>query len=163
MFFLGTNAAATALAGLVAITLPLSMAVAQEPVPDRTFGDWQISCPKDEPCRMAQTIVLKTSRIPIVRLRVYGGARPTALFTFPLGSLLTTGWRYRVDGGKETLRPFEICNTEGCHAGVKLSSKLIGRMKRGNKLKVTFFDANQQPVTPEMSLAGFTKAFEELK
>ncbi len=129
----------------------------------KTFGDWQIACPPDQACRMAQTIIVKSSKTPVVRLRVFKGKEPVALFSFPLGSLLSTGWRYRIDKSKQQLRPFEICNIDGCHAGIKLNAKLIRRMKRGNRMKVTFFDSKQKPVSPELSLAGFTKAYEALK
>lgn len=139
-----------------------SAAFAQEAAID-TFGDWKIICDDGAACRMSQTIgQTDTSRV-IVQLRVFKGEAPTALLTFPLGILLSTGWSYEIDGGRNTVLPFEICNTSGCHAGLRLDADLLQRLKRGNHLTITFRDAANEPVMPVISLSGFTKAYEALE
>jgi len=127
------------------------------------FGDWKIACPSPDPCRMAQSITTGDGSQVVLQMRVFKQEKPTALFSFPLGILLNTGWQIKIDGGKTELLPFEICKLDGCHAGIVLTNNLIKKMKRGNILKVTFFDSNQNAIEPKISLAGFTKAYETLQ
>lgn len=136
---------------------------AQDQVGTQTYGDWLVTCDKDNPCRMAQTVVQTSTKRLILQLRIFKGKEPTMLLTFPLGILLNTGWQYQIDGKRQTLLPFEICNSEGCHAGVKLTPKLLSSLKRGNSLSIKFFDAAKTTVNPVISLAGFTKAYGVLK
>ncbi len=126
-------------------------------------GDWKISCPQNAPCRMAQSIVSAPNNDIILQLRIFKEDKPTALFSFPLGILLNTGWQINVDGGKSKLLPFEICKLDGCHSGITLSASLLNQLKRGNTLNVKFFDAKQTPIEPMISLKGFTKAWQTLK
>ncbi len=112
---------------------------------------------------MAQTIQAKSSKISIVRMRVFKSAKPTAVFTFPLGIRLNTGWSFRIDRSKETLLPFELCNTDGCHAGINLTPRLLRSLRRGNTLTLRITDASGKPVRPALSLDGFTKAYKALK
>jgi len=128
-----------------------------------TFKDWQVICEADVPCRMVQTIVQTELKRPILQIRVFDDGSPTMLLTFPLGILLSPGWQYQIDGGRATRVPFELCNLDGCHAGLPLSKALLTKLKRGNTFKVTFWDAESTAVNPEISLAGFTKAFGALK
>ena len=128
-----------------------------------TFKDWQVICEPDVPCRMVQTIVQTELQRPILQIRVFDDGSPTMLLTFPLGILLSPGWQYQIDGGRATRVPFELCNLDGCHAGLPLSKALLTKLKRGNTFKVTFWDAESTAVNPEISLAGFTKAFGVLK
>lgn len=133
---------------------------------DNTFGDWKITCPDQAPCRMAQSIVTANDKKIILQMRVFkgkDGAKDTALFSFPLGILLNTGWQIKIDSGKTQLLPFEICNVDGCHSGINIPASLLNSMKRGNILNVKFFDASQKAIEPKISLKGFTKAWGELK
>lgn len=138
---------------------------AQEQPEDRSmvFDDWRLACDQDQPCRIAQTIVQFPSKRLILQVKIFKGDEPTMLLSFPLGNLLSTGWQYQIDGGKTNLLPFEICNADGCHAGVKLTSTLIAALKRGRVLSVTFRDAGQAEVNPKVSLIGFTKAYDALE
>ncbi len=127
------------------------------------FSDWRVACDEARPCRMSQTIVQPSTRRLILQMKAFAGDEPTLLLSFPSGILLSTGWQYQIDGNRKTVLPFEICNSEGCHAGVKLTSQLLRAMKRGNEMKITFFDAAQTEVKPTISLIGFTEAWEALQ
>lgn len=127
------------------------------------FNDWRVACDEAQSCRMSQTIVQPATRRLILQIKFFSGEEPTALLTFPLGILLSTGWQYDIDGKRKTVLPFEICNVEGCHAGIKLTPKLLAAMKRGNTMHIRFFDAGQTEVAPGISLIGFTKAYEAIK
>jgi invasion protein IalB len=127
------------------------------------FTDWRVSCAQEQPCRMSQTVVQPATARAIVQMKVFKGDDPTLLVSFPLGILLSPGWRYRIDGGRERVLPFEICDASGCHAGIKLTPDLLNSMKRGIEMRITFYDAARAAVEPTISLAGFTKAWEVLE
>lgn len=129
----------------------------------QTFGDWQVTCPDGQTCRMSQVIVQPSSSRLILQVMIAKGDTPTALLTFPLGILLSTGWQYQIDSKRPEIQPFEICNHEGCHAGWKLPDRLLSALKAGNDLSIKFLDAGKTEVNPVISLAGFTKAYEALK
>jgi invasion protein IalB len=127
------------------------------------YSDWQVVCDEKQPCRMAQTVAQQGQARVILQAKVFKSDKPTLLLTFPLGILLSTGWSYQIDGGRRTVVPFEICNTSGCHAGVPLSDDMLQRLRQGSQLQIAFRDAANQTVSPVISLAGFTKAYETLK
>lgn len=128
----------------------------------QVHADWQVACEVDQPCRMSQTVAQPATARAILQARVFKGDDPTLLISFPLGILLSLGWRYRIDGRAETVLPFEICDTAGCHAGLELTPDLLSALKRGKEMRITFYDAARTPVEPVVSLAGFTNAWEAL-
>ncbi|SNR44739.1 invasion associated locus B family protein [Puniceibacterium sediminis] len=129
---------------------------------NETYSDWRITCPKAQACRMSQTIVQSATARDILLVRVFDGAQPTMLVTMPLGVLLSTGWQYRIDQSTQKVTPYEICDTSGCHTGLPLSRNMLNALKQGNALRITFLDSVQDPVRPEVSLMGFTKAWDAL-
>ena len=139
----------------------------QEPIGSSTevqvFSDWRVACNETQICRMAQTIVQPSTRRLILQMKVFAGEEPTLLVSFPLGILLSSGWQYQIDSNRKIILPFEICNFEGCHAGVKLTPQLLKAMQRGSEMKITFLDAGREEVKPVISLTGFTKAWEALR
>lgn len=128
----------------------------------QVYTDWQVRCDAGQPCRMSQTVAQPATARAILQARVFKGDDPTLLISVPLGILLSPGWRYRIDGRAEAVLPFEICDTAGCHAGIKLTPDLLEALKRGNRLQITFFDAARTAVEPVVSLAGFINAWEAL-
>ena len=132
--------------------------------PERqTYSDWLVTCDEGDGCRMTQAIVQPATQRLILQAKIFTGDNPTLLMTFPLGILLSTGWQYQIDGNKQVIEPFEICNLEGCHAGVRLTPHLLNAMKRGSRMKIKFLDAARTEVDPVISLTGFTKAYQALK
>ena len=111
---------------------------------------------------MVQTVVEASTDRDVLQAKVFAGDDPTLLLTFPLGILLKTGWRYRIDSGQSHLLPFEICNTDGCHAVIKLTPKTLNSLRLGGRLNIEFQDAANNTVKPTVSLAGFTKAYKAL-
>ncbi|MGC3939527.1 invasion associated locus B family protein [Roseobacter sp. EG26] len=130
---------------------------------ERTFDDWFVTCSSGQTCRMVQTVIQPSTGRLILQVKIIAGETTTALFTFPLGVLLSTGWSYDIDGRRQRILPFEVCNTDGCHAGLKLSMRELDALKRGNHLNLRFHDAAATEVPVQVSLAGFTNAFNALK
>ncbi len=100
---------------------------------------------------------------------------PSMLFTTLLGNSLLDGLKFDIDGkklkiGDDTVEglPFNRCLPNGCVAGLQLNdAKSLESIKKGNKMNVAYthflFDGDQDNVKAEVSLMGFTDAFEDLK
>ncbi len=80
----------------------------------------------------------------------------------PLGVLLEFGLRLQIDDGEERGAPFRICQQHGCLVREPLSTEVITSLKRGNNAKVTVAAEGAGPIDINISLAGFTKAFDSL-
>lgn len=129
-----------------------------------TFGKWQLSCPDNHKCRIAQTIIQKKTEKTIVIARVFKDKGSVLLISLPKGIFLAPGVSVRIDNkGKFYRYPFETCDDTGCHSGLKLSKRLLSALKRGNFASVIFYDSRQKPVLAKLSLEGFTKAYKALK
>ena len=134
-----------------------------------TFGDWQIRCaPEGDNCFMYQ-LALDGQQNPVAEfslLKLPAEAEATAGVTVvtPLGTLLPAGLVLQVDGGERRQYPFSWCSQVGCFARFGLDDGSIDAMKRGNGGKVTLVSvsAPNAPVTLDVSLSGFTAAFDSL-
>ena len=83
----------------------------------------------------------------------------------PLGTLLPSGVVLQVDGGERRQYPFAWCSQVGCFARFGLDEPGIAGMKRGNGGKITLVSVGkpEQPVTLDLSLTGFTAAYDALE
>lgn len=88
---------------------------------------------------------------------------PIALISLPLGISLPPGVSLQVDDGKPTTIMVERCEPTGCRAGLKLAPALLGELKAGQTLKVTFHDAERKPIEMQVVLAGFTAALDAIR
>lgn len=80
--------------------------------------------------------------------------------TVPSGRLIPPGIKLRVDDKQETTLPFVYCFPQSCMAEVKLDDQLVGILKAGGKLEVTSTNFQNKPNPIEISLNGFTAAYE---
>lgn len=80
----------------------------------------------------------------------------------PLGVLLEFGLSLKIDSGEERGAPFRICQKQGCLVREPLSDKVIANLKRGNNAVVTVAAEGAGPININISLKGFTKAFNSL-
>jgi len=138
-----------------------------------TYQSWEVACAKGgSPCVMAQ-IGKDTKGTPVLEMVVRKLPTPqevqgvpviavTDVIT-PLGVVLTSGLVMQIDTGPEQRAPFQICTEQGCLIREPLTDEAIARFKRGNNARVTVVAAQQGPVSSNISLAGFTKAYNALK
>lgn len=136
-----------------------------------THGDWEVHCIKGtEACAMQQ--VGKTGDgkrglfVTIQRVKPTAGQdgrNVSALISAiaPLGVLIPYGLRAKIDGGAETGMPYSRCLQTGCFASSPMSDETVNRMKKGNV--AAFSIALDREVTVNISLRGFTAAFNSLK
>lgn len=156
----------------IALVLP-GVAVAQDAnsVKTATHGDWEIHCIKGtEACAMQQ--VGKTGDgkrglfVTIQRVNQapgQDGRTVSALISAiaPLGVLLPYGLRAKIDSGPDTGMPYNRCLQTGCFASSPMSEETVKQMKRGSVAAFTI--ALDREVTVNISLRGFTKAYDSLK
>jgi len=135
--------------------------------------DWSLRCIKgqsadeDERCQMYQ--LLKDDQdAPIVEVSIFklpegGRALAGATVVAPLETALQQQLTIQVDSGQARKYPFAFCNPVGCYARIGFTAEDVASFKRGNAAKVTIypFVAPDQKVELNMSLSGFTDAFDK--
>jgi len=137
------------------------------------IGAWDVACSKTGGnCAMAQ-VGNDSTGTPVLEMVVRKLEEPlevgerTAIAVLdvitPLGVVLTENLSVSIDGGRKESAPFQICTEQGCLVREPVDSDLIGRLKRGNTAVISVIAANQGEVTANLSLSGFTKAFDTLK
>lgn len=144
-----------------------------EPYVKGTYGDWKLRCVKakdgSDPCELYQ--LLKdpkgnpVSEISMLGLPEGGQAAVGATVIVPLETLLTKQLSLTVDSGKAKVYPFTFCASVGCFARIGFTADEIAAMQKGNKATVSVvpFAAPDQIVSVDISLKGFTDAYNALK
>ena len=137
-----------------------------------THGDWTIRCVKAgqglDPCELYQLMkdgdgnaVAEMTLIPLRNSEVAAGATLVA----PLETDLMHGIGFAVDNAQPRGYPFAVCTPVGCVSRMGFTEAELNGLKRGNKAKVTllpFGGDPKQPVELNLSLSGFTAAFDAL-
>lgn len=135
-----------------------------------TYDSWEMRCVKtdsgNDPCQIYQllkngegTSVAEISMFPLPEgSEAVAGATVMA----PLETLLTAGLRYGIDDAEPKVYPFTFCATVGCMSRVGFTADEIEKFKSGGKGVMTIVPAvaPDKPVTLEVSLKGFTAAYE---
>jgi len=163
---------------LAALALSLSilpgLAVAQNgETVKATHGDWEVRCGEgdDKLCVIAQVGKTAEGKNALeVRIRKLDGAKgpdgkelPAAIqITTPLGSILRAGVRVSIDGAEPRTGIFEFCVPTGCVVRDAMSEEFLAKLKSGNTAAMTFTVLQRGDVTANISLKGFTKAFDAL-
>lgn len=141
---------------------------AQEP--PEAMIPWQVICafenqvaeaPADR-CRIAQSLVTAQTTTPVLLVRVYADPDPLVLVTVPLDIFLKPGLSISIDDRRPERHFFEICNAEGCHTGIPLTTDLLTALKRGLIARFTYVDATGTEITLPVDLRGFTASWTEM-
>ncbi len=135
-----------------------------------TFGDWQVRCaPDGKECFMYQ-LALDQAKNPVAEVSILklpdtSEAVAGVTIVTPLGTLLTNGVILQVDAGEKRQYPFSWCSQVGCFARFGLTKPTLDTMRRGKAGEVTLVAVNkpEAPVTLNLSLSGFTAAFDSLE
>ncbi len=136
------------------------------------YGSWEVACLKSgAECAMAQ-IGQDANGTPILEMVVRKLKEPLESegkvavavvdFITPLGVVLVSGLELKIDSGRGEVAPFQICTEQGCLVREPVDQALIDRFLKGNSAQVTVVAANQGEVKANLSLQGFTKAYNSL-
>lgn len=143
---------------------------APEQVLTATHGAWEIHCLEGtETCAMQQIgNTADGQRALLVTLQRLSGVTaegrnvPAALtVNTPLGVLIPYAVRVRVDDGNVAPVPFLRCLQDNCVARAPLAEEAVADFKKGSKATFGFF--LQEEILVEISLSGFTAAYDALK
>ncbi len=146
---------------------------APEPYVKSTHGDWQLRCVRakdgSDPCELYQ--LLKDAKgnsvaeITMVALPDGQEAQAGATVIVPLETLLPKQLMLAIDGAEAKHYPFTFCAVVGCFARIGFTADEVGAMKKGAKAVVSVVPivAPDQVVSVDVSLKGFTEAFDAVK
>lgn len=137
-----------------------------------THQDWTIRCIKAEegvdPCELYQLLqdsdgnsVAEMTLIPLENGDVSAGATLVA----PLETDLTRGLSVSIDSGEVRGYPFSFCAPVGCVSRMGFTGPELSELKRGANATISLlpFGADpENPVNLDLSLSGFTAAFDEM-
>jgi len=153
--------AATAVAALMSASLtPLA---AQEV---SAMQGWYKVCSKQQDvdvCNTMNNVVSDTGQyLTMINLIEVTGAQSQKRIGIqvPTGRLIPEGIKLKVDSNREKMVPYMICNGPSCIANDALDDGLIAEMKKGGKLTVTSVNFQGAPNPIEISLTGFSKAYD---
>lgn len=146
---------------------------AQAEQPQLIFSPWVKLCNKDADPKAKQVCVtVKDGRVEsgllvvsVAIIEMDGEQRKLLRMSLPYGVALQHGTRLIVDQGTPATAPFVTCLPPvvppgGCIADYEASAELIGRMKKGQVLTVQAIHMNGQPMSPQLDLKDFTKAYD---
>jgi invasion protein IalB len=139
-------------------------------------GDWSVLCTEDgTQCAMQQ--VGRTAQgedALLIELNKFAEPQTAngrqfvarGVILAPLGVLLPPQIRLDVDGNDLGAVPFFRCTPDNCQAQVQFEQNVIDGFIRGARARFTYVvpsgQGEAQEVTAEVSLSGFTRAYNSL-
>ncbi|WP_286906373.1 invasion associated locus B family protein [Roseovarius sp.] len=129
------------------------------------FTDWRVLCQQGESgrtCQMLQSASAGNAAASVFLLSISPGqvaGTSYAVVTVPVGVYLAPGIEIRVDHRRPFKALYEICDRTGCHAGFKLSGKVLDAFRQGLDAKVRVWTGQSQAVEFPVSLRGFSAAY----
>jgi invasion protein IalB len=131
--------------------------------PQLTFTPWTKVCQKGQEPNAVQICFIGISSMPVVAVLLIvreGQPKKVLRVTLPLGMAIQPGTRAIVDDGQPMTAPYVLCFTYGCMADYEASEELIDKMKEGKNLHVHGINGSGQPVSLQLPLADFAKAYD---
>ena len=133
-------------------------------------GDWQVRCIKgqeDKTCTLYQLLKDEAgnsvAEFNMVALPKGGKATAGITFISPLGTLLSSQVKMRIDQGKARSYAFNWCEKAGCVARFGLVDADVNALKRGSAATVTIQSiASDKPIPLKLSLTGVTAAWNSI-
>ena len=87
-------------------------------------------------------------------------SRLLAVAAVPLGVLLPFGLTWQIDGAKPVRVPYMLCDPTSCATQLVINEQYVNSLKRGSTLKLTAKNRQNEDLTIEITLAGFTAAYD---
>jgi len=136
--------------------------------PQLIYSPWTKFCLKGQEANAKQVCFTgKDARLesgmPVVAavlIEPDGDPKKVLRVTLPLGMQIVHGTRIIIDQGQPAQGPYVICFTNGCMADYEASADLIGRLKKGQQLAVQAINSNGQPISLNLPLNDFAKAYD---
>lgn len=147
--------------------------VPTQPLPDTIraeFGDWTVVCAGDTDFCAMKSFGLNADgsravEMEVVKLAASTGAEAGVTVLTPLGVLLEEGVVYRIDDGEAVRRGYQVCTQVGCLSRYGATPAEVAALRAGGRLNllVAAINVPQNPIAVQVSLRGFTAAFNSLR
>jgi invasion protein IalB len=113
-------------------------------------------------CIMRQVVLANGQFLGSFLLRDDPGqeSRLLAVAAVPLGVLLPFGVTWQIDGDKPVRVPYMICDPTSCATQLVINEQYVNSLKKGRTLKLTAKNRQNQDLTIEINLAGFTSTYD---
>lgn len=113
-------------------------------------------------CIMRQVVLANGQFLGSFLLRDDPGqeSRLLAVAAVPLGVLLPFGLTWQIDGAKPIRVPYMLCDPTSCATQLVINEQYVNSLKRGNVLKLTAKNRQNQDLTIEINLSGFTSTYD---
>lgn len=113
-------------------------------------------------CIMRQVVLANGQFLGSFLLRDDPGqeSRLLAVAAVPLGVLLPFGLTWQIDGGKPIRVPFMLCDPTSCATQLVINEAYVNSLKKGGVLKLTAKNRQNQDLTIDINLAGFTSVYD---
>ena len=127
---------------------------------------WFKACSKQEDvdiCNVQNIMVADTGQLltAISMIEVKGKVnRKIFQVTVPSGRMVPPGIGMQIDGGQTQKIDYMICLPDRCIAEAPLSDQVVSAFKRGQKVTFTSVNFQNQPNPIQVTLTGFTGAFD---
>ena len=127
---------------------------------------WFKACSKQEDvdiCNVQNIMVADTGQLltAVSMIEVKGKVnRKIFQITVPSGRMVPPGIGMQIDGGQTQKIDYMICLPDRCIAEAPLSDQLVAAFKRGQKVTLTSVNFQNQPNPIQVTLSGFTGAFD---
>ena len=164
-----TTAPAAPAAAAPAAPAAAPAAPAKAVVPDAVQA-WAKFCdpdPKDQhQVCIVRKLVFNNSSIVgsfVLRIDSKKGVPTLAIAAVPTGVVLRPGLRWQIDGGRPQTLPFWRCTAQSCESEQLVRNDFINRLRLGSMLKLTAKDVNNKDFVVNVSLTGFTAAYDNPK
>lgn len=156
------KAAALAASGAIALAAMPDPAAAQNAPQNQWFKVCTKQADNDicnvQNVRTAQTGQLLTA----INLIQVTGVENRALLQIavPTGRVIPAGVGMQIDGGEPQRIGYTLCLPDRCIAEAPLTEELVASFKAGGELTLTTVNFQNQPNPIQMTLSGFTAAFD---
>lgn len=149
--------------GMFAFAVP---AFAQDAAANTPSGEWFKVCTKQNDVDICNVQIARTAAtgqlLTAVNLIQITGKTNRALFQIavPTGRVIPAGVGLQIDGGAAQKINYAICLPDRCIAEAPLTPDLVASLKKGGGLTLTTVNFQNQPNPIEITLNGFTAAFD---
>ena len=163
------SAAMLAAAGAWSQELDAPAETAQPEMEMKVYQDWELRCEAGADQCFIYQMVRNAAESPVAEIRIVnieprGEAVAGATVVTPLGSLLDAGVVLQIDDREARKYPFNWCTRAGCFSQFGFTEEEVAAMKAGNvvKMRLISVSAPDQPILLDVSLSGFTAAYDEM-
>jgi invasion protein IalB len=113
-------------------------------------------------CVMRQVVLANGQFLGSFLLRDDPGqeSRLLAVAAVPLGVLLPFGLTWQIDNAKPVRVPYMLCDQQSCSTQLVINEQYVASLKKGSTLKLTAKNRQNQDLTIDINLAGFTATYD---